>query len=146
MHFELSGGMNKGQRYSHYEMEDKIDHLFYENLGRANEINVKIADFAVRQEDTIHNLLEMMLDNRMTKYEDVTKAFKKFFYEENLLTMLDNKAEACNLKELDVHKASRLELQATNRMIENLNVRVKHLANVQHEFAATLQPVSTEIN
>ena len=74
----------------------------------------------------------------MQKYEEVTNAFKKFFYEENLLTIIESKAEVCNLKELEVEKASRHELQATNRLIENLNVRVKHLANVQHEFAGTL--------
>ena len=82
----------------------------------------------------------------MAKYQEVTQAFKKFFFEENLLSVLENKAGAEDVNKLQYSKASRGELEETKKLIQNLNERVKHLANVQHEFAGSLQPVSNEIN
>ena len=46
----------------------------------------------------------------MAKYQEVTQAFKKFFFEENLLSVLENKAGAEDVKELQYSKASRGEL------------------------------------
>ena len=55
-----------------------------------------------------------------------------------MLNIIDEKAEKIRVQKLDENKASREELSKTNHLIENLNERMKHLANVQHEFAGTL--------
>ena len=59
---------------------------------------------------------------------------------------LGRKVDIHKQEEINDKKADKTELIETQNMLENLNDRVKHLANLQNELALNLEPVRNSIN
>ena len=81
------------------------------------------------------------MKNKFSKYETVTKAFQKFFNEEEISIMMDRKVDKNMLAQMSDTKASKEELKQTNSLIDSLNERMKHLSVVHTQLAGTFDPV-----
>ena len=81
------------------------------------------------------------MKNKFSKYETVTKAFQKFFNEEEISIMLDRKVDKNMLAQMSDSKASKEDLIYTNSLVDSLNERMKHLSVVHSQLVSTFEPV-----
>ena len=88
---------------------------------------------------------DRLVKGRFYNYERVTKAFKKFFCEDEIMQIIDKKAEKANVDPILESKASKDELKTAFDQIENMNNRIKHLSSLQNQLANTLQPVTQNL-
>ena len=73
---------------------------------------------------------EELLVQKFNKYEEVTRAFKKYFHQDDISKLLNQKVDKITMNDFGLKTVKKNELLETNNLIENLNERVKHLANI----------------
>ena len=78
----------------------------------------------------MNKVAEDFLLGKLTQYESVRSEFKKFFGQDELTFVIDNKADVKMVDMLNTKKADKYDLQQTEGLIENLNYRVKHISNL----------------
>lgn len=97
--------------------------------------------FKDEQMKEVHRTSEELLDNKFTRYEKVCNKFSKFFSEEELIYQIDDKIDRKMFGQMDLLKASKVELEQTEQLICNLNDRVKHLSNLVCTLTKQILPV-----
>ena len=73
---------------------------------------------------------EKLMAGRFEKYDKVSKAYERFFDNDDIQISLDRKADKYMLLQLNDKKASNEDVQHTHFLLEKLNDRVKHVSVV----------------
>jgi hypothetical protein len=72
--------------------------------------------------------------------------FKKFFGQDELTFVIDNKADIKMIDLMNSKKVDKTDLQQTEELIENLNYRVKHISNLLQTITSTILPIKNTIS
>lgn len=70
------------------------------------------------------------MKTRFEKYEKVSRQFAMYFEQDELTLRLERKAEIHHITKIEDKKADKEALAKTNKLIESLNERLKHLSNL----------------
>ena len=89
--------------------------------------------------------MEKLLNGKFKKYEAVRNEFKKFFGQDELTFVIDNKADIKMIDVMNSKKANKTDIYATEELIESLNDRVKHIANLLQNVTNSILPIKNTI-
>ena len=78
--------------------------------------------------NVIKEMVELLVNKKLTEYEKVLKMFAKFFNEEELQRQFDKKVDIESLSKLMHLKASKKELDSTVLILENVYQRLRNLS------------------
>ena len=81
------------------------------------------------------------MKTKFARYEAVRNEFAKFFGQDELSYIIDNKADLKMVENLNQVKATKDDIAATEQLIGNLNDRVKHISNLLQCFTKTMLPI-----
>jgi len=93
----------------------------------------------------VDKTVEELLKVKFQRYEKIRQEFHKFFNQDELSYVVENKADIKMIDKVMDIKASKDELANTEAMLENLNDRVKHISNLFSTFTTSMLPYKNTI-
>ena len=88
----------------------------------------------------IGEICEQTLKFKLVNYEKVYKDFAKFFHEDELQILLDQKADMSMLDALQASKVSVVQHNSLIAKVEDLNQKLRHLSVLQLEMSTNVIP------
>ena len=117
-----------------------------ENIAKEyKKLDEKFIQFKKTEEETVEKTVEDLLNGKFIKYEAVRNEFKKFFGQDELTFVIDNKADIKMIDMINSKKANKTDLNATEDLIGNLNDRVKHISNLLQNVTNSILPIKNTI-
>eukprot|EP00347_Sterkiella_histriomuscorum_P007153 403350064 len=128
------------------QLQDEIKTTIQHQQDVVVVMQKNVNNFEGQMGEKIEETVKKSLQKTMQNYERVLNAFQKFFDQEELQKILDNKANLDMIQNLNDAKASKLQVLQINQMIEQLLERIKQLSILQVETARTLIPQKNQGN
>ena len=108
-------------------------------------MELRFGEFKEEEAKAVDQTVEGLLVSKFAQYEAVRNDFKKFFGQDELSFIIDSKADVKMIDVMNMKKANKTDLNATEELIENLNDRVKHISNLLQTLTTSILPIKSTI-
>ena len=99
------------------DMAFKVDNMNKIIVGRNDYLDGRFQTVKEDLTSTISSSFDNLMAERFHKYSEISQAFKKFFYEDNIISIIDGKADMTIITGIENSKANKEDLIETNTKI-----------------------------